>query len=243
MVPRDQTQVISLDSSHFSSLSHFTSPLSFINHCFCDSAWLCHLLLGEVLTNTHSYFCPLLTRYNLHPFSPLTLQDIALTSVLFKNQHYPEFDGANDMFVPVLNVLLILAFLLEAWSKKQAISPQDITYYLHLPAWATITRPLWGLSLPGCILRPPRPQPYPLLSWADLDSISLHWWDLAPDLMRVFREPFWSRLFRVLDNSGRGGQTFERRTLQIDSFAIHGHETCNSEVIASCLPPFVPFPL
>lgn len=118
MVPRDQTQVISLDSSHFSSLSHFTSPLSFINHCFCDSAWMCHLLLGEVLTNTHSYFCPLLTRYNLHPFSPLTLQDIPLTSVLFKNQHYPEFDGANDMFVPVLNVLLILAFLLEAWSKK-----------------------------------------------------------------------------------------------------------------------------
>lgn len=89
----------------------------------------------------------------------------------------------------------------------------------------------------------PPPQPYPLLSWADLDSISLHWWDLASDLMRVFREPFWSRLFRVLDYSGRGGQTFERRTLQIDSFAIHGHETCNSEVIASYLPPFVPFPL
>lgn len=79
---------------------------------------MCHLLLGEVLTNTHSYVCPLLTRYNLHPFSPLTLQDIALTPVLFKNQHYPEFDGASDMFVPVLNVLLILAFLLEAWSKK-----------------------------------------------------------------------------------------------------------------------------
>lgn len=138
---------------------------------------------------------------------------------------------------------LSLHFSLKHGPKKQAISPQDITYYLHLPAWATITRPLWDLSLPGCILRPPPPQPYPLLSWADLDSISLHWWDLAPDLMRVFREPFWSRLFRVLDNSGRGGQTFERRTLQIDSFAIHGHETCNSEVIASCLPPFVPFPL
>lgn len=198
---------------------------------------MCHLLLGEVLTNTHSYFCPLLTRYNLHS-SPLTLQDIPLISVLFKNQHYPEFDGASDMFVPSLNVLLILAFLLEAWSKKQAVSPQDITYSLHLPAWAMITRPLWGLSLPDCILRRP-PQPYPLLSWTDLDSISLHWWDL----MRIFREPFWSRLFRVLDNSGRGGQTFERRTLQIDSFAIHGHETCNSEVIASYLPPFVLFPL